>query len=182
MSPLTIFLAKLLGLYCIILALAMMTRRQSAVAAVKALVGNPPLLLLIEVLGLAGGLANDHRSQYLVRRRVTHRRHPCGMGDGDPRRRAPRPVAGYDNQSLQCLALRRSFLSLYGGHAGSGSLPDLCGFQRMTAPMGGRPPTAPPPCPRELPSPTPSIEDLFTGPNPGEMALMAGGNRGAGYC
>ena len=57
MSPLTIFLAKLLGLYCIILALAMMTRRQSAVAAVKALIGNPPLLLLIEVLGLAGGLA-----------------------------------------------------------------------------------------------------------------------------
>jgi len=56
MSPLTIFLAKLLGLYCIILALAMMTRRQSAVAAVKALIGNPPLLLLIEVLGLAGGL------------------------------------------------------------------------------------------------------------------------------
>ena len=57
MSPLTIFLAKLLGLYCIIVALAMMTRRQSAVAAVKALIGNPPLLLLIEVLVLAGGLA-----------------------------------------------------------------------------------------------------------------------------
>jgi hypothetical protein len=30
MSPLTIFLAKLLGLYCIIVALAMMTRRESA--------------------------------------------------------------------------------------------------------------------------------------------------------
>ena len=34
MSPLTILLAKLLGLYCIILTLAMMTRRQSAIAAV----------------------------------------------------------------------------------------------------------------------------------------------------
>ena len=32
MSPLTIFLAKFLGLYCIIVALAMMTRRQSALA------------------------------------------------------------------------------------------------------------------------------------------------------
>ena len=57
MSPLTIFLAKLLGLYCIILALAMMTRKASAVATITALFGNPPLLLLVEVLGLAGGLA-----------------------------------------------------------------------------------------------------------------------------
>jgi hypothetical protein len=57
MSPLTIFLAKLLGLYCIIVALAMMTRKQSAVATMKALIRNPPLLLLVEVLGLASGLA-----------------------------------------------------------------------------------------------------------------------------
>jgi hypothetical protein len=57
MSPLTIFLAKLLGLYCIIVALAMMARKQSAVATMKALIGNPPLLLLVEVLGLASGLA-----------------------------------------------------------------------------------------------------------------------------
>ena len=57
MSPLTIFLAKLLGLYCIIVALVMMMRKQSAVATVKALITNPPLLLLVEVLGLAGGLA-----------------------------------------------------------------------------------------------------------------------------
>ena len=57
MSPLTIFLAKLLGLYCVIAALAMMTRKQSTVATLKALIANPPLLLLVEVLGLAGGLA-----------------------------------------------------------------------------------------------------------------------------
>ena len=57
MPPLTIFLAKLLGLYCIIVALAMMTRKQSAIATVNALIRNPPLLLLAEVLGLAAGLA-----------------------------------------------------------------------------------------------------------------------------
>ena len=57
MSPLTIFLAKLLGLYCIIVALAMMTRKQSAVATVRELIASPPLLLLVEVIGLAGGLA-----------------------------------------------------------------------------------------------------------------------------
>jgi len=57
MSPLTIFLAKLLGLYCIIVALAMMTRKQNAVAAIKAIIANPPLLLLAEVISLACGLA-----------------------------------------------------------------------------------------------------------------------------
>ena len=57
MPPLTIFLAKLLGLYCIIVAVAMMTRKQSAIATVNALIRNPPLLLLAEVLGLAAGLA-----------------------------------------------------------------------------------------------------------------------------
>ena len=36
MSPLAIFLAKFLGLYCVIVALAMMTRKQSAVATIKA--------------------------------------------------------------------------------------------------------------------------------------------------
>ena len=57
MSPLTIFLAKLIGLYCIIAALAMMSRRESAVATVKALIENPPLLPFAEVIALACGLA-----------------------------------------------------------------------------------------------------------------------------
>ena len=57
MSLLTIVLAKLLGLYCIIVALAMMTRKQSTVTTVKELIANPPLLLFVEVLGLAVGLA-----------------------------------------------------------------------------------------------------------------------------
>jgi hypothetical protein len=57
MSPLTIFLAKFLGLYCIIVAMAMMTRKQAAIATIKALIANPPVLLFVEVVGLAGGLA-----------------------------------------------------------------------------------------------------------------------------
>jgi hypothetical protein len=56
-SPLTIFLAKLLGLYCIILALTMMVRGQNAAATLRTLVLNPPLLLFVEVIGLAIGLA-----------------------------------------------------------------------------------------------------------------------------
>ena len=57
MLPLTAFLGKLIGLYCIIVALAMMAHKQSAVATVSALVRNAPLLLFAEVLGLAAGLA-----------------------------------------------------------------------------------------------------------------------------
>ena len=57
MSPLTVFLAKMLGLYCVIFALAMMTRKQSAVATVKAIIANPPLLILVEMISLACGLA-----------------------------------------------------------------------------------------------------------------------------
>ena len=57
MLPLTIFLGKLIGLYCIILALAMMRHKQSAVATMNALIRNPPLVLFVEMLGLAAGLA-----------------------------------------------------------------------------------------------------------------------------
>ena len=57
MSPLTIFLAKFLGLYCIVVALALMPRKQTTVATIKALAGNPPLLVFAEVLGLAAGPA-----------------------------------------------------------------------------------------------------------------------------
>ena len=57
MSPLTIFLAKLLGLYCTIFALAMMTRKQNAVATVKAIVANPPVLFFAEAISLVCGLA-----------------------------------------------------------------------------------------------------------------------------
>ncbi len=57
MLPLTIFLAKFLGLYCIILPGMMMLRKQSAVATITTLIRNPPALFIIELLGLAAGVA-----------------------------------------------------------------------------------------------------------------------------
>jgi len=57
LSPVTVFLAKLLGLYCIIFAAAMVTRKQSAVATVKAIIANPPFLIFAEIISLACGLA-----------------------------------------------------------------------------------------------------------------------------
>ena len=57
MSPLTVFLGKLIGLYCIIVALALMAHKRSTVESVKALIRNPPLLLFLEVIALIAGLA-----------------------------------------------------------------------------------------------------------------------------
>jgi hypothetical protein len=57
MSPRTLFLSKLIGLYCILAALSMMTRRQATVETVTALLQNPSMMLILGVITLAAGLA-----------------------------------------------------------------------------------------------------------------------------
>jgi hypothetical protein len=44
MSPRTLFLSRLIGLYCILGALSMMTRRQATVETVTALLQNPSMM------------------------------------------------------------------------------------------------------------------------------------------
>ena len=56
MSALTIFLGKLLGVYCLIVALTMMANRQTMVDAVHTLIRNPPLVLLSGVIAVGVGL------------------------------------------------------------------------------------------------------------------------------
>jgi hypothetical protein len=57
MSSRTIFLSRLIGLYCIIIALSMMTRRQATVETVTALLQNSPMMLIVGIITLAAGLA-----------------------------------------------------------------------------------------------------------------------------
>ena len=57
MSPRTIFLSRLIGLYCILVALSMITRRQATLESVTDLLHNPPMILLLGVITLAAGLA-----------------------------------------------------------------------------------------------------------------------------
>lgn len=57
MSSRTIFLAKLFGLYCVILSLAIFFRADATVATLKAIVQDPPLLFVTGILGLTAGLA-----------------------------------------------------------------------------------------------------------------------------
>jgi hypothetical protein len=56
MSALTFFLAKLIGLYCIVVGLTMIANRRTTVEAVNALIRNPPLVLLAGVIAVGIGL------------------------------------------------------------------------------------------------------------------------------
>ena len=57
MSPRTLFLSQLIGLYCILIGLSMMTHSQATVETVTALLQNPSMTLIIGVITLAAGLA-----------------------------------------------------------------------------------------------------------------------------
>jgi hypothetical protein len=57
MSVRTVFLARLFGLYCLIMAAAMLSQRESFVSIVHAFVADAPLVLIASVFTLFGGLA-----------------------------------------------------------------------------------------------------------------------------
>lgn len=57
MSPRTIFLGRLIGLYCVLCALCLTTHKEAAVEAVTALLHDSPILLLLGVITLFAGLA-----------------------------------------------------------------------------------------------------------------------------
>ena len=57
MSPRTLFLSRLIGLYCIFIALSMMARRQATVETVTALLQSPSMIVIVGIITLAAGLA-----------------------------------------------------------------------------------------------------------------------------
>ncbi len=57
MSPRTLFLSRLNGLYCILVALSMITRRQATLESVTALLHDPSMMFILGVITLAAGLA-----------------------------------------------------------------------------------------------------------------------------
>jgi putative exporter of polyketide antibiotics len=57
MLPRTLFLSRLIGLYCILIALSMIACRQATVDTVTALVQNPSMMFILGVITLAAGLA-----------------------------------------------------------------------------------------------------------------------------
>jgi putative exporter of polyketide antibiotics len=57
MAPRTIFLSRLIGLYCILVSLAMIVQKQSTVATVKSMIQDAPLMLFIGIMVTVAGLA-----------------------------------------------------------------------------------------------------------------------------
>jgi len=57
MLPRTIFLSKLLGLYCIFLGLAMFAHKTATIETFQAMVQNAPVLYVAGIMALAVGLA-----------------------------------------------------------------------------------------------------------------------------
>jgi len=57
MSPRTSYLSKLVGLYCLVIAVSMMSHKQATVMMVSSIVNNAPLLLVTAILALVAGLA-----------------------------------------------------------------------------------------------------------------------------
>jgi hypothetical protein len=57
MSPRTVFLSKLIGLYCLLVALSMLTHREATGAAVNLLLHDPAVLLIGALAAVVVGLA-----------------------------------------------------------------------------------------------------------------------------
>jgi uncharacterized membrane protein len=57
MSSHTSFLSRLIGLYLILISLAMAAHREATVETIRALMHNPPLLFVFGVIAVAAGLA-----------------------------------------------------------------------------------------------------------------------------
>jgi ribose/xylose/arabinose/galactoside ABC-type transport system permease subunit len=57
MSSRTTFLSRLIGLYLVLISLAMLTHKQSTIESMTALMHNPPVLFVTAVFAMAAGLA-----------------------------------------------------------------------------------------------------------------------------
>jgi hypothetical protein len=57
MLPRTLFLSRLIGLYCILVALSMITRRQSTLESVTAILRDPSMMFVLGAITLVAGLA-----------------------------------------------------------------------------------------------------------------------------
>ena len=57
MSPRTIYLGRLIGLYCVLVALAMISHKRETVETMTALIHDAPVLFFISVVAMVAGLA-----------------------------------------------------------------------------------------------------------------------------
>jgi hypothetical protein len=56
MSPRTIYLGRLIGLYCVLVALAMISHKQATVETMTALIHDAPVLFFVSVVAMVARL------------------------------------------------------------------------------------------------------------------------------
>ncbi len=57
MSPLTVFLGRFLGLFCLLMCAVLLVRRKASLDAINSMMESPGLLLVTGISTLAGGVA-----------------------------------------------------------------------------------------------------------------------------
>jgi hypothetical protein len=57
MKPQTVFLGRLFGLYTLVISVWMLANKQAAIATILAMLGDRPLMLIVAIIALVGGLA-----------------------------------------------------------------------------------------------------------------------------
>jgi hypothetical protein len=57
MKPQTIFLGRLFGLYTVIISVWLLSNKQTAITTITAMLGDRPLMLIVAIIALVGGLA-----------------------------------------------------------------------------------------------------------------------------
>ena len=94
MSARTTFQSKLLGLYLILISLAMIAHKQTTVESMNAFVHNAPVLFVVGVISGGCWAGDASRPQRQVRRRASGRRHADWVADADQRLDVFVPITG----------------------------------------------------------------------------------------
>ena len=132
MSPRTVFLSKLIGLYCLILAISMVLHKEFTTEVITALAQNSPVMFVVGVFTLFAGLAmvlghNLWRGGALTIVVTLHRLAHLAQGRADPLRPAQRGLP----LPPRTTPFRRPLLRPPGANGSARHLPDLRRLRRI---------------------------------------------------
>jgi hypothetical protein len=106
MSPRTIYLSRLIGLFTLVVAASLIVDKPQAMATMAALLHDRSALIIIGVLGTAAGMAIVLAHQVWSGGPLLGRGDPLRLGDPDPRDGPAVPAAACDRPARRVVSLR----------------------------------------------------------------------------